>query len=139
MPVFPRTESPTESKTERHSHDTSPGPTPVDETMQPTATYVPDLLVVGHATRDLLPSGDWRLGGSVTYAALTAVRLGLRPAIVTSGTPQLQAALREVLPDPVPLAMVPSSTDTTFENRYADGSRRQHLRGTARPLTFAHV
>ncbi|MGH2517105.1 MAG: PfkB family carbohydrate kinase, partial [Ktedonobacterales bacterium] len=77
----------------------------------------PDFLAIGHATRDLLPGGAWRLGGSVTFAAVTAQRLGMRPAIVTSAPPDVLAALRDALPG-VPLATVPSSSATTFENIY---------------------
>ncbi len=117
----------------------SPQPRQLAESAQSPASDAPDLLVIGHATRDLLSGGAWRLGGSVTYAAVTAARLGLRPAVVTSGTPRLQDALRQALPDHVPLCVVPSSTDTTFENLYLGGSRRQYLRGTAQPLTLACV
>lgn len=40
----------------------------------------PDVVVVGSAARDLAPDDPrgWRLGGSVSYCALTAARLGLR-------------------------------------------------------------
>lgn len=99
----------------------------------------PHLLLIGHATRDLLPDGGWRLGGTVTYAATTAARLGLRVAMVTSGPDDLAAALAEALPD-VPLAMVPAHEATTFENVYeAGGARRQYLRGRAEPLGMADV
>ena len=67
----------------------------------------PDFLAIGHITRDLLPDGSWRLGGTVTYAALTAVRLGLRAAIVTSAPPDVLAALDTVLPD-IPLSAIPT-------------------------------
>ncbi len=43
-----------------------------------------EVLHVGSASRDLTdddPRG-WRLGGGVTYAALTTARLGLRTAAV---------------------------------------------------------
>lgn len=100
----------------------------------------PDLLLIGHASRDLLPGGDgWRLGGTVTYAAATAARLGLRPAVVTSGPADLAAALEVALPG-VPLVVVPAREATTFENVYdAHGARRQVLRGRATPLGIADV
>jgi hypothetical protein len=95
----------------------------------------PDLLAIGHATRDLLPGGGWRLGGGVTFAALTALRLGARPAVVTSGTPELVEALGALLPAGDALALVPAGEATTFENVYTDGgTRRQHLRGRAETL-----
>jgi 1D-myo-inositol 3-kinase len=99
---------------------------------------VPDVLLVGPATRDLLPDGGWRLGGTVTFAALTAHRLGYRPAVVTAAPEEVASALRDLLPG-VSLAVVPSAQATTFENVYEHGVRRQHLRGRAATLTLADV
>jgi sugar/nucleoside kinase (ribokinase family) len=98
----------------------------------------PPFLAIGHATRDLLPDGGWQLGGTVTYAALTAQRLGLRAGIVTSGPPDLLDALREALPG-VDISPVPSDEATTFENIYTNGYRRQFLRGRASALVLEHV
>jgi sugar/nucleoside kinase (ribokinase family) len=95
---------------------------------------VPDFVAIGHATRDLLPDGSWRLGGTVTFAALTAQRLGLRTAVLTSGPPDLLAALRAALPG-VALACLPAPDATTYENVYAGGSRTQYLRGRAAPIS----
>ncbi|HEY1387723.1 MAG TPA: PfkB family carbohydrate kinase [Ktedonobacterales bacterium] len=102
------------------------------------ATERPDFLAIGHVTRDLLPDGSWRLGGTVTYAALTAARLGLRAAIVTSAPADVVATLDVVLPD-IPLSVVPSVEATTFENIYTAQSRQQFLRGRAAPLTLSAV
>jgi 1D-myo-inositol 3-kinase len=99
----------------------------------------PELLVIGHATRDLLPSGGWRLGGSVTYAALTASRLGTRPAIVTSGTSEVVEALHALLPHCDAIEVVPAAEATSFENIYDGATRRQFLRGRATPLTLDAV
>jgi sugar/nucleoside kinase (ribokinase family) len=49
-----------------------------------TAPVVPTVVVVGSAARDLVdddPRG-WRLGGGVSYSALTTARLGLRTAAI---------------------------------------------------------
>lgn len=46
--------------------------------------WVPDVVVVGAAARDISaedPRG-WRLGGGVTYGALTLARLGIRTAVL---------------------------------------------------------
>ncbi|HEY7342193.1 MAG TPA: PfkB family carbohydrate kinase [Ktedonobacterales bacterium] len=102
------------------------------------ASERPDFLAIGHITRDLLPDGSWRLGGTVTYAALTAARLGMRAAIVTSAPLDVLAALDAVLPD-IPLSVVPSAEATTFENIYVAQGRQQYLRGRAAPLTIASV
>jgi 1D-myo-inositol 3-kinase len=114
-----------------------PDGVPGDEIVR-HADLRPDFLAIGHITRDLLPDGGWRLGGAVTFAALTAARLGLRPAIVTSAPVDLVAALDAELPD-IPLSLVPSAEATTFENIYAPDGRQQYLRGRAAPLTLAAV
>lgn len=98
----------------------------------------PDFLVIGHITRDLLPDGGWRLGGTVTFAALTARRLGMRVAVVTSGPPDVVEALRRLVPDS-PIVAVPSPDATTFENIYQGSIRSQFLRGRAAPLTLDDV
>ena len=43
-----------------------------------------EVVHVGSSSRDLTPDDPrgWRLGGGVTYAALTTARLGLRTAAV---------------------------------------------------------
>ncbi len=102
------------------------------------AAIRPDFLAIGHVTRDLLPDGSWRLGGTVTYAALTAARLGLRAAMVTSAPADVLAALDVVLPD-IPLSVGPSAEATTFENTYTSQGRQQYLRGRAAPLTISAV
>lgn len=115
------------------------GPAPAPATDFSADASAPDLLVIGAATRDLVAGGGWRLGGTVVFAALTAVRLGLRAAIVTSGPPDVLAALAAAAPE-VAVAAVPASEATTFENVYdASGHRQQYLRGQAAPLTLAAV
>ena len=102
------------------------------------ATARPDFLAIGHITRDLLPDGSWRLGGASAYAALTATRLGLRAAIVTSAAPDVLAALDAVV-STIPLSVVSSAEATAFENIYTPRGRRQYLRGRAAPLTLSAV
>lgn len=93
----------------------------------------PDLVLVGHVARDVLPDGGWRLGGAVAFAGLAALRLGLRVGIVTSAPPDLAAALRVTLPA-AELVIVPSAEATCFENVYRGGARTQRLRSRAAPL-----
>src|SRR5262249_26113685 len=114
-------------------------PSPAPSTVSSAEPGAPDLLVIGAATRDLVAGGGWRLGGTVVFAALTAVRLGLRAAIVTSGPPDVLAALTAAAPE-VEVAAVPATEATTFENVYdGAGHRQQYLRGQAAPLTLAAV
>jgi len=93
-----------------------------------------DYLVVGHITRDLTPQGA-RIGGTVTYAALTASALGLRTGIVTSWGEEVELeSLRSV-----PIANLPSEHTTTFENIETPDGRRQTISYQASSLDFHHI
>lgn len=96
----------------------------------------PDFLAIGHVTKDLLPGGGYTIGGTATYAALTAQRLGLSVAVLTSAPPDLD--MSSALPH-IALHIVPSKVITTFENIYEGGKRRQFVHGTASPLQAAHL
>ncbi len=95
----------------------------------------PDYVVVGHVTKDLRPGG-FTVGGTATYAAAAAQRLGLTAAIVTSAAGDLDPAL---LPPGILLHRIPSAVTTTFENTYHEGHRTQFLRAVAGPLGCADV
>ena len=98
----------------------------------------PEFVVIGHASRDLLPDGTWRLGGGVAYAGVTAIRLGLRVGILTSLPPDVLAALRAALPNAA-IINIPTLEATTFENIYGATGRRQFLRARAESLTRDHL
>lgn len=98
----------------------------------------PAFLTVGHVTRDLLPDGTFTLGGTVTFAALTASRLGLAAALVTCADEALLRQLPALLPG-IAVAARPAAVTTTFENSYTDGFRIQYLRNCAPPLVAADI
>jgi len=100
------------------------------------SAQVPEFVVIGHACQDILPGGGRALGGSVSYAAMTAHRLGYRVGIVTSTGPELDAARA------FPYAQVidhPAAATTVFENIYAAGQRTQFLHQRAEVLTCEQV
>jgi sugar/nucleoside kinase (ribokinase family) len=92
----------------------------------------PDYLVIGHLTRDLLPSQQFVSGGTAFYAATTAHRLGLRAAVFTAAA---------ACPDNVPFAVhcLSSPVTSTFENRYHDGTREQIVHTIAAPLDLNYL
>jgi 1D-myo-inositol 3-kinase len=98
----------------------------------------PEFLTIGHITRDLQPGGTFTLGGTVTFAALTAYQLGLAAALVTCADEVLLTQLPELLPQ-IGLATRASATTTTFENNYHEGFRVQYLRERAPELTLADL
>ena len=96
---------------------------------------LPDFLAIGHVTKDVTPDGN-RLGGTVAFAALTASRLGLSPAVVTSAAPDLD--VRSSIPG-VPIHVVPSDENTTFHNTYRLDQRVQRLERLAAPIEPADI
>ncbi len=96
----------------------------------------PDFLAIGHVTKDLLSAGGHAVGGTVTYAALTAHNLGLSVAVLTSAPSDhdLSGTLRGV-----DLHVVPSLSATTFENIYEGQRRCQFVHGTASPLPTSQL
>jgi len=90
-----------------------------------------DYLVIGHVTRDLRDE-TFTIGGTASYAALTARALGCRVGIVTSASPDLN--LSQILDD-VWITCTPAVATTTFENAYTSAGRRQTLHSLAKTLT----
>ena len=90
----------------------------------------PDFLAIGHVSRDVTPEGH-ALGGAVVFGAVTAARMGLRPAIVTSAAPGFD-------PGPalagIPVHVVPAGATTSFENVDAGGGRTQYVHSVAGPI-----
>ena len=74
-----------------------------------------DYLVIGHVAVDITPTGV-QLGGTVSFAALTARALGMRVGIVTSSGED--APLQAL--DGIAIVNVPSEHSTTFENIKTD-------------------
>ncbi|MEO8972185.1 MAG: PfkB family carbohydrate kinase [Ktedonobacteraceae bacterium] len=91
---------------------------------------IPDFLTIGHVTRDVHAGSSFSLGGTVTFAALTAYSLGLVAAVVTCADDLLMAELPVHLPN-IGLAVRSSAKTTTFANFYANGFRTQYLEARA--------
>lgn len=90
-----------------------------------------DYLIIGHLTCDVTPTG-LRLGGTATYASLTAHSLGLRVGIVTSWGAEIPLGpLRHI-----PVASFPAEHSTTFENIYTPEGRIQILHHLAPRLEY---
>lgn len=93
-----------------------------------------DYLLIGHVAVDLTPTGK-QLGGTVSYAALTAKALGLRVGIVTSAG---EDAPLHIL-DGIQMHNIPTGQSTVFENFKTDHGRKQTLHHRATPISFEHV
>ena len=98
-----------------------------------------DLLLIGHVTRDLIgedPQGPYRLGGTVSFAAITALRLGRQPTIITRASADTDLS---ELPAGVVLQVLPSATTTTFANIYTPQGRVQYCYTPADPIVAADI
>jgi len=93
-----------------------------------------DYLAVGHITRDLTPSGA-RIGGTVTYAALTAQALGLRAGILTSWGEDVELDSLSS----VPIVNVLTESSTTFRNIETSIGRQQTISNVASNLEYHHL
>ena len=81
-----------------------------------------DYLVIGHVTQDVVENG-FSLGGTVSFAALTARAMGLRVGILTSCTSDMDLSPLEG----INIAAVHSEHNTTFKNIYTPSGRIQYL------------
>ncbi len=104
-----------------------------------------DFLVIGHITHDSTADG-FRLGGTVSYAAVTASRLGHRPGILTrastTGLTTRPAAdglsvvttSPDAVLDGIDICLLPSPVSTTFTNIYHGIERTQIIEALAAPI-----
>jgi sugar/nucleoside kinase (ribokinase family) len=92
----------------------------------------PEFLSIGHATHDLA-NERIRLGGAALYSSLTAHRLGLRVAILTSYGKDFagQEALKRIS-----TRIIPAYQTSTFRNIYEGDTRVQYVYGAAGFLEY---
>jgi 1D-myo-inositol 3-kinase len=98
-----------------------------------------DILLIGHVTRDLVSEdqqGPYHLGGTVSFAAVTALRLGRRPTVVTRAAAETDFS---ELPDDVVMHRLDSTTTTTFANVYTPAGRVQHCYTPAPAIRAADI
>lgn len=106
-----------------------------------------NFLTIGNVTRDTTPEG-FRLGGTVSFAAVTAQRLGWRPGVLTRASldglvpaePGPDGLVRTTgLPGTslagIPVVVEPALVTTTFTNIYAPEGRTQYVTAVAPPVT----
>ena len=98
-----------------------------------------DILLVGNVTRDLIDvhhSDAYRLGGTVTFAAVVADRLGRRPTVITRATPETDLS---AMPPSTQLIVLPSPSTTTFANIYTPHGRIQYCFTPAPPIRASDI
>ena len=103
-----------------------------------------DILLIGHITRDVIDASletdyrqlAYRLGGTVSFAAVTALRLGRSPTIVTSALTDVDL---DELPKEVEYYVLPASDTTTFANIYTEEGRVQYCYAQAAQITAQDI
>src|SRR5215467_8784082 len=95
-----------------------------------------DYLLLGHVTVDRLDDKRVAMGGTATYAGLTARNMGARVGVHTSASyePGLIDTLSGVL-----VARVPAEYTSCFFNDYSSGRRRQTIESVAEKLTYEQI
>ena len=103
----------------------------------------PEVVIAGSGCRDIAPDDPrgWRLGGGVTYAALTCARLGVRTAAVIGLDPQAYQAheLELLAAAGVTLLRVRLPLGPVFRNVDAPGGRIQTCLEPGLPLPHVAV
>jgi sugar/nucleoside kinase (ribokinase family) len=89
-------------------------------------------LAIGHICQDVVPEGRI-LGGTATYASLTARALGWQTTALTRIAPQVDLSRLGA----VACLRLPGERTTTFENIYTLDGRVQFLHDVAEPITKA--
>ena len=93
-------------------------------------------LIIGHLSYDITPDGV-RLGGTASYASVTAHAFGKSVGIVTSWGEESDLHLGQL--KDIPLFSHPSPNSTSFKNIQTPHGREQILFNTANSLSFADI
>lgn len=96
---------------------------------------IPDFVAIGHFCCDVV-SGTRVLGGSASYASLTAHRLERNVGVVTAAGDDFP--FMETFKG-ISIMNIGSPSVTTFRNSYLNGIREQTVLSVATPLCPAHV
>src|SRR5579864_2179043 len=95
-----------------------------------------EYLVLGHVTVDRLDEKRVAMGGTATYAAVTARNMGARVGVHTSAS--YEPGLIDVLGGTL-VARVPADYTTCFVNDYSSGKRQQTIESVAEKLTYEQI
>lgn len=99
-----------------------------------------DLLAIGTVTRDIATADpaatDYVLGGTVSFAAVTAARLGRRPAVLTRAGKDIELSALGALAD---LHVLPCANTTTFANLYSRDGRIQYCYTPSPPIAAEDI
>ena len=99
-----------------------------------------DFLAIGTVSRDIATADpaatDYVLGGTVSFAAVTASLLGHKPVILTRAGDDIDLSVLRELAD---VRVLPSSDTTTFANLYTTEGRVQYCYTPSPPIAAVDI
>ena len=99
-----------------------------------------DFLAIGTVSRDIATAdpttSDYELGGTVSFAAVTASRLGRRPVVVTRAGDDVDLSVLRGLAD---VHVLRSEHTTTFANLYTPEGRVQYCYTPSPPIAASDI
>ena len=99
-----------------------------------------DFLAIGTVSRDIATAdpttSDYELGGTVSFAAVTAARLGRRPVVLTRAGDDVDLSVLRGLAD---VHVLQSEHTTTFANLYTPDGRVQYCYTPSPPITASDI
>ena len=93
------------------------------------------IAIIGHLTRDIADNG-YAIGGAVSYAGITARRLGADVSVLTRAHPDDVRVLED---EGIQVINLPTDVYTTFLNVYYKEIRTQQLLSVAAPIMAAET
>jgi hypothetical protein len=93
-----------------------------------------EYLVIGHITKDIVPGG-YSIGGTASYASLTAHALGKQVGIVTSCASDVSFSIF----NKIQIVNFPSKRSTTFENIPLENGRIQTIHHRANQISKEQI
>ena len=99
-----------------------------------------DFLAIGTVSRDIATADpaatDYVLGGTVSFAAVTASLLGRKPVILTRAGDDIDLSVLREIAD---VQVLPSSNTTTFANLYTPEGRVQYCYTPSPPIAAVDI
>jgi sugar/nucleoside kinase (ribokinase family) len=99
-----------------------------------------DFLAIGTVSRDIATADpaatDYVLGGTVSFAAVTASLLGRKPVILTRAGDDIDLSVLREIAD---VRVLPSSNTTTFANLYTPEGRVQYCYTPSPPIAAVDI
>lgn len=97
----------------------------------------PTYAIVGHVVLDRVPEGT-RVGGTVSFGGVTAVKLGAKVRVVTAVSEDQRERIASRYGD-ADFKWVPTPVTTIYENIYLPGGRVQYCHELASPISVGDV